>query len=365
MEYDNCDHEWTVNLRYQWRCRLCGLETEAITDCLQTGLIGDCINEIYPLDTYDLQQKSLNEYTYLDLTRQYGKGTYVWKYHFNERMAQANLTGPRVPENIVMWLTLYYHWAHKQGYVPEPEQLTKHDVGWICNNCPVPYEFITYYRSRSQNRNYLTKFSGYAERWYYLRYRFGAPGLPIPTEKELYTLRLNAMLAQQKWESVRHTTQCIVMAANTNQCHKTYACRKNFPHIYYIMNQICKLFHFEHLLPLFPVNNQAKTIERLNNFWEDICTGLQWRYHPMEVSQVVRKRKAQVKTNICHQQKTLYTMKRLKKKYKRQQISRNIQPLTHHKRTRVEVPLKKRNREKRRRIWVYDIGSYFSSLKME
>ena len=354
------EHDFVLIDQGGWRCTQCSFETDIVERCVRSGLVDDSILDSEVQEELCLQL--LRDTTPIPINE--SKNTYVWRYHFNERMAQALLTGPGVPANIVAWLRMYYYTLVQEGRLPGPSTLAKADIGDLCHLCPVPLVFKYYYRSQAQKRNLFVTFSGYAERWYALREALGATPFPRPNEKQLYTLRLYSQEANTTWENLRHTHQCIIMGERSTRCHITYSCRKNFPQIFYILHQLCKLLGYHDLLPLFPVDNQKKTLSRLNGYWKDICHSLQWTYEPLPVYQNSRKRKARhppiMRAPPVH---PLYTLRRRGRRRYRvwHQKARHT---TRQKLTVVSVPLKKSRGAPAYEMWVYDIGSWCVSRRV-
>lgn len=350
------EHDFEPLETGQWRCRVCGLLTDFIEQCLSRGSV---------LDLNSDGEEDMNIALLRDFERppeKKSKGTYVWRYHFNERIAQALLTGPGVPANIVAWLRLHYFIFVKQGVLPPPDEVQKRDIGELCHLTPVPEQFKYYYRSQAQKFNLFRTFSGYAERWYAVRIALGAPPFPSPTETQLYTLRLNAQKANNTWEDLRHSYQCRLMMERSSRCHITYNCRKNFPQIFYVLHQLCRLLGYDELLPLFPVDNQKKTLTRLNSYWKDICHALLWTYLPLPVAPPTRKRK--VRPQVTRGEAALYTLRRRKKKQRALRFSRRKHSLEHQQLSPVRLPVKKRKGKGDNVIMVYDIGAFCVSRKM-
>lgn len=353
-------HDFDPLATGQWECKSCGLRTDAIYQTMEMGSIYDDTPMACDA-TENLNIALLQDYTRPPEKK--SKGTYVWRYHFNERIAQSLLTGPGVPENILAWLRMYYFVLQKQGTLPPPDELSKSDIGELCHMAPVTQQFRYYYRSQAQKYNLFKTFSGYAERWYSIRVAFGAPPFATPTETQLYTLRLNGQKAYNTWEGLRHTYQCIIMGEQSVRCHMTYNCRKNFPQIFYVMHQLCKLLGYEELLPLYPVDNQKKTLARLNSYWKDICQALLWTYQPLPVVQTTRKRRGR-QAAIHRTDETLYTLRRMKKRLKTLRFTRRKRYLELPQLSPVSVPVKKRKGNTEEIILVYDIGTYCVPRRM-
>lgn len=208
-----------------------------------------------------------------ELPERYPGCTYNSKYHTNERLAQVLLTGPRVPHPILFIIKLEY-FSHPGKY-PSIKNLTKRDISLICRNTKVPPFFRKEYQSKKDKFNLFESCTIYAERWYYLKMSLGGCLGTVPTTQEERRLKWACGEAQNKWNMVRHKPECTQPGII---CHKLFKCRKNFPNLYYVMAQLCILFGYTHLLHLFPVNNQAKTLKELNIFWEKICHQLGWKY---------------------------------------------------------------------------------------
>lgn len=399
MEEDEppCNHTWIINTDYLWCCSNCGLCTDTVIECVDRGRLRGHEGTGVQRQTYiNFGQAWIQEDGGTDKGKSkglvgfrtiHGKfpgvSTYFPKYHLNERMAQVLLIGPEVPENIICCLAMFYYQSLRQNLLPPVDKLSKIEIAWLCNRCPVPYDFETYYQSTKLKKNYLTSFTRYAERWYYIRERLGATPFIKPTKKQWYALTLNALLAQEQWECIRHTEECQNHFTRTGErnrkCHlkapEGFGCRKNFLPFYYLLHQICILLNYMHLLPLFPVTNKKKTITNLNSLWKDTCERLSWKYIPL-VTTEGNKKKTLKRRKTTHyttrRPRPHYTLRRMKKRRKRLYIRQQRNPLIHHKRKQVLLNLRKSKKQKKpfskeedAQILVYDIGDYFSCRTQE
>lgn len=205
--------------------------------------------------------------------------TYKSKYHTNERLAQVLMTGPRVPHCILFCLKAEY-FLSPPGKYPPPEYMTKGDISRLCRNTPVPRDIQLVYRSSKPPHELMQDFAQYSERWYFIILSLGQDPPKPPEDHEVQKLKRFCDMAQNKWGSVRHVEGC----QNPNiDCHRKYGCRKNFPNLYYVMAQLCRMLDLEHLLPCFPVNNQPKTLKDLDRYWELLCDHLDWPFEPWDL----------------------------------------------------------------------------------
>lgn len=275
-----CQHDWyeaaALNEEEHYVCTLC-------------GLVGDPLVDYTGADTYMSGGVSYTVVRGCGSNGGNGKRkrnpnlpmvgfpgcTYNSKYHTNERLAQVMMTGPRVPHPILFLIKEEY-FMHPDRY-PIPEDLGKGDIARICRNTKVPPSFHQHFRSSKFPYAPFTSCGGYAERWYYIRYAIRGKIGRQPTENEIDSLKRYCGRAQERWNLVRHVEGCMLPGLT---CHKLYGCGKNFPTLYFVMAQLCKLLGYKDLLYLFPVNHQPKTLKRLNHHWGLLCEHLDWPFEP-------------------------------------------------------------------------------------
>lgn len=206
--------------------------------------------------------------------------SYNSKYHTNERFAQVLMSGPRVPHRVLFILKAEY-FLHPAKY-PSVDELTKRDISVLCRNTVVPPIYETIFESKDRHTPFRSCVV-YAERWYYVKKSLGGSVGALPNKAEEDMLKRACGMAQDKWNLVRHEPSCKNPGI---RCHRKppfgAGCRKNFPNLYFIMAQLCVLLELDHLLHLFPVNNQPKTLKKLNQYWQRICYCLNWKYIPWD-----------------------------------------------------------------------------------
>jgi hypothetical protein len=276
---DNCPHNFDdefINKDGHFVCTLCGLCGGTYfdyTDSSSYMASGRQHTILYGVGSNGGNGKRKRN-PHLPIGRFPGS-TYKSKYHTNERMAQVLMTGPRVPHCILFCIKAHYYLS-PAGVYPPLAELQKRDIGRICKDTPVPQDIRVRYRSSKPPYRLVKDFTQYSERWYFILSAFGL-SVTMPREDEADRLKRFCQMAQDRWSTVRHVLSC----QNPNiDCHKKYGCRKNFPSLYYVMGQLCRMLDYHHLLPCFPVNSQPKNIKDLDGYWKHLCEHLDWPFEP-------------------------------------------------------------------------------------
>lgn len=199
-----------------------------------------------------------------------GKSVYKALFHWNERIAQLNLTGPQIPSVIQQRLQDTYQSLTNgcpigTGTSPFTTYFTKSDVGKL---------FGLIVNADQGSKKWMRK--KYLERW--IAIRSDLTGMrPVLLNQELVMeLEVRFLRVVLFFDYVRHQPSC-EMEKETDKlnCHKTHHCRHNLINYNLLfqlfIHDICKkkphLQCFASLVWYLPTVKTTNRLARLKTFW--------------------------------------------------------------------------------------------------